>query len=74
MPTSKRHTRRIKQMACYLNAVINSVMAECDRNTLTREEHIALLRLRDTLMAYDIGSSIEQNRGGIYGNKNIRRR
>lgn len=58
MPTSRKHTRRIKQMTCYLNAVINSVMAEGDVSRLTHEEHLALLRLKDTLDAYDVGSSI----------------
>ena len=58
MPTSKRHTRRITQMACYLNAVVNSVMAEGDKVSLSKQEHLALLRLKDTLQAYDEGSAI----------------
>lgn len=58
MPTSKRHTRRITQMAYYLNAVVNSVMAEGDKISLSKQEHLALLRLKDTLQAYDEGSVI----------------
>lgn len=58
MATSKRHTRRIIQMACYLNAVINSIMTEGDKVSLSKEEHLALLRLKDTLNAYDDGSAI----------------
>lgn len=52
MPTSKKHTRRINQMACYLNSVVNSVMAEGDINMLSQAEVASLLRLGDTLNAF----------------------
>lgn len=45
-------------MAAYLNAVINSVMAEGDKVSLSKEEHLALLRLKDTLNAYNDGTAI----------------
>lgn len=74
MPTSKRHTRRITQMACYLNSVVNSVMAEGDINMLSPNEVASLLRLGDTLNAFAQTRPTKcltiqmARRFGIYGN------
>lgn len=52
MPTAKRHTRRIKQMARYLDAVLYSAMYEGDYDHFTEDEERCLRSLYITLNAY----------------------
>lgn len=53
MPTAKRHTRRIKQMACYLNAVLSSAMSEGDLDRFSEDERLSLLALCATMRHFE---------------------
>lgn len=61
MPTAKRHTRRIKQMARYLDAVVYSTMYEYDYDNLSTDETKALIHLYHTLEAFVEAKHFEEH-------------